>query len=179
MIDETCIITFQSRILLVGPSHSGKSYFLGKLLKYEEAVFGTPFDSIVLFKTAPSADYLQWVASNERVTIEERTPSEVLEELLSQDKDQYPRALYLFEDYLTSNKTTDPRLVEYWTAASNHCNLSVAATGTIELFVFLLLTKRHLLFQRKYCLITSRVLETLPSNLPYLVCGLRFETEAN
>ncbi len=124
----------------MAPSHSGKSFFLGKLLEHEEAVFGFKFDSISLFKTIPSADYLRWASTNDRLIIEDRTPTEALEELINQDKDEYPRCLYIFEDYLTSNKTTDSRLSEYYTAASNHCNLSVISTGT---FSYLLKISPH------------------------------------
>ncbi len=170
----------KSRILLIGPSHSGKSHYLGQLLQHEEALFGSPFESIVLFKTVPSQDYLRWVANNDRITIEDRTPSEVLEELVCQDKDQYPRCLYLFEDYLTNSKNTDKNLVTYWTAASNHCNLIVVATGEgKKLQTLLCQNASFCCIQLKSSSTPSLISERLPCSQLCWGCGLHFGTRAN
>ncbi len=110
----------------------GKSHFLGKFLKAEETIYGgQKFESISIFSTVPSRDYLEWSASNDRLVIEDRTPAEAFEELVAQDLDEYPRRLFIFEDYLTGKKSADSKLVEYWTAGSNHFNLSICCTSQV------------------------------------------------
>lgn len=141
----------KSRILLCGPSGSGefelnalklcyiipclgKSRWIGEALKFEQELFGVVFDNISIFSTLPSKDYLRWSASNDRITLETRTPGQALQvlycnlrivihfilqrlqELISQDLDTYPNQLFIFEDQLLGNKLADKQLVEYWYA---------------------------------------------------------------
>lgn len=136
----------KARILLVGPSHSGfvpmscmteytyvfrKSHYIGQLLEQEDSLWEQKFDSIHLFKTVPSAEYLKWSAGNPRLIIEDRTPKEALEELSTAELEAYPRSLFIFDDYLTANKSKDSSLTEYFTAGSNHFNLSVICTSQL------------------------------------------------
>ncbi len=98
-------------------SVSGKSHTISQLIcEHEEEIFGKPFEAIKVFHTNPSKDYLAWTVKNPRLTVEDLTPSEALQQLESQELDTYPRACYIFEDWFTNKKTQDPRLVEYWTA---------------------------------------------------------------
>lgn len=60
-----------------------------------------------------------------------RTPSEAYASLLSANLDSYPPALYIFEDQLVGKKSADPKLVEFFTAGSNHFNLSVCVTSQV------------------------------------------------
>ena len=119
MITELSLLTFR------------KSHFIGQLLDNEELIWEQKFEKIHLFKTVPSSAYLSWSASNERLVIEDRTPKEAYEELASSDLESYPRSLFIFDDFLTSTKSTDSSLVQYFTAGSNHYNLSVICTSQL------------------------------------------------
>lgn len=61
----------KNRILLIGPSASGKSHFIYNLLKNPQ-LFGVEFESIHLFSTTPSSSYLSWAAHSDKLIIEDR-----------------------------------------------------------------------------------------------------------
>lgn len=60
-----------------------------------------------------------------------RTPTEAYNALLAADLESYPPCLYIFEDQLTGKKSADPKLVEFYTAGSNHFNLTVCVTSQV------------------------------------------------
>ncbi len=121
--------TFVSHISLL--YHSGKSHLIGRLIRSEQELWGG-FDSISLFKTAPSAQYYQWAADiGDRFVIEDKTPGDALEALISEDRDTYPKSLFILEDFFTQRSVADPRLTELYTAGSGHLNLTVIATSQV------------------------------------------------
>ncbi len=127
---EECAVEFRphflshpSRAVFIGASQSGKTWTIRRFLQHQKQLYGIEFSKIHLFSTCTSREYLKWTAEQPNLVVEERTPSQFIENELTEDAgldENSPPRLLLFEDYVCQSRNVDKRLVEFFTSLSNH-----------------------------------------------------------
>ena len=117
------------RILVAGPSLSGKSQFLSQLIEYRQQLFDTDFDRIVYSSpNATSGAQFKYVESLRKFFTDIEIISDLPDPVKLNLTSDGSHTLILVDDHMTSWNNS-PLALKLLTIHSHHYNLSIAVTS--------------------------------------------------